>query len=139
MKHTEGKLVISSSTLICTEDARLVANCMPISAVPELSIDMIEAVANAHRLVATWNACEGIETEDLEGYGNLQELLESKNQGAIRLQAQLDQSEKVKGELLEACKLAYFAHQNDSGLSHLGCSELKQAIQRAEEGGNDGE
>jgi RNase H-fold protein (predicted Holliday junction resolvase) len=63
-EHTDGKLLLSSSFLVCREDAMVVANCLPMDAV---GVDSpLEAAANARRLVAAWNAVDGIPTEDLE-------------------------------------------------------------------------
>lgn len=64
-KHTQEKLVLSSSFLICTEEAKVIANFAPLL-VDGLRVDVFEAIANAKRFIALWNACKGIPTEALE-------------------------------------------------------------------------
>jgi hypothetical protein len=49
-KFTKGPWVVSSSFLVCNEDARVLARCDSIG-VPELDIPFDEAIANA-RLIA---------------------------------------------------------------------------------------
>lgn len=56
-EFTKGELCVSSSTLICDKEARIVANVSPIE-VQELKIDMPKATANAKELVRRWNAFE---------------------------------------------------------------------------------
>lgn len=65
-KHTPGPWVISSSLLVCNQEAKIVTNCTPMLDVPSISISIHEAIANARRIVACVNACEGISTETLE-------------------------------------------------------------------------
>jgi len=65
-EHTAGRLLQSSTVLICDSEARVVANCTPISEIPLLAIPINEVDANARRIVACWNACEGI--SDPESY-----------------------------------------------------------------------
>lgn len=52
MKHTNGKWAISSSILVVSEDARIIADTMSMMGVPDLCVDMPEAVANAHLIAA---------------------------------------------------------------------------------------
>jgi hypothetical protein len=47
---TQGKWLVSSSTIVCDEKARIIANCCPVD-VPGLDVTMAEAVGNA-RLIA---------------------------------------------------------------------------------------
>ena len=63
-KHTGGKWLISSSTMIVTDEARLIANCTPLP-IQELFINMPEAMANADRIAACVNALDGISNEAL--------------------------------------------------------------------------
>lgn len=66
MNYTQEKLFVSSSFLIVTKDARVIANTRPFS-VPELSLTYGKAIANAKELVQRWNAFEedGIATKML--------------------------------------------------------------------------
>jgi hypothetical protein len=46
---TKGKWEVSSGILVCSEEAKIVANCMPVG-VPKLDIPFKDAVANAKRI-----------------------------------------------------------------------------------------
>jgi hypothetical protein len=61
--ETQGRLLLSSTFLICRDDAAVVANLIPMDVV---GIPIHEAEADARRLVACWNACLGTSTEELE-------------------------------------------------------------------------
>lgn len=64
-QHTPGKLRIDEYGGIVTPDGEkleLTGVSMPCGHVPKDA----ECHANARRLVACWNACEGIETDELE-------------------------------------------------------------------------
>lgn len=74
-KHTGGKWLISSSTMIVTDEARLIANCTPLP-IQELFINMPEAMANADRIAACVNALDGISNEALSS-GVVGEMVEA--------------------------------------------------------------
>lgn len=57
--HTKGELLLSSSFLVCDEEARIVANCVPMD-VPLLSIPPLQAQANAARIVKAWNSHDAL-------------------------------------------------------------------------------
>ena len=59
--HTKGKLFVSSSTLIVTKDARIVADVTPIS-VPLLVIAPEESIENAKHLTRCWNSHDDLLT-----------------------------------------------------------------------------
>jgi hypothetical protein len=75
-KYTGGKWRISSSTIIVTDEARIITNCLPIP-IPEISIDLQECMANAKRIVTCINVLEGISNEALESgvVGEMMELV----------------------------------------------------------------
>ena len=54
MKHGKLPFLISSSTLIVTADSKLVASCIPMH-IPEISVDLEEAIANAELLTKAAN------------------------------------------------------------------------------------
>jgi len=56
-EHTKGKIKVCSSTLIVTDEARIIANTMPVM-VDELKLPLKEAIANAKHLVLCWNNYE---------------------------------------------------------------------------------
>ena len=64
-EQTDGKWLISSSTMILNKEARLIANCSPLP-IPEITIGILESTANAKRIVACVNACDRISNEALE-------------------------------------------------------------------------
>jgi len=49
--YTKGKWTISSSVLVVSESAQIIANCMPLG-VPELEIPLEESEANAKLIAA---------------------------------------------------------------------------------------
>ena len=55
-KHTKGKLVVSSSFLVVTEETcRIVANTQPIG-VEGITTTFAEGKANAERIIKCWNS-----------------------------------------------------------------------------------
>ena len=56
-----------------------------------------KATANAQRIVACVNACEGVTNEDLEAYGRIEYEL-------FNLQARLNQSERIRRKALNKVK-----------------------------------
>lgn len=106
--HTDGKLCVSSKhpRIIKMHDFMGETDVMVASASGMTNSGFFptddEAIANARRLVAAWNACECIPTDDLEACpgGGLFHLADHANQLAIehyRLSA-------INAELLEALK-----------------------------------
>lgn len=60
-EHTKGKWIISSSVLVVSEDAHVIANTMSMIGVPDLCINIFEAEANARLIAAAPDllaACE---------------------------------------------------------------------------------
>ena len=125
MKHTEGKLRAENydgkiCLEICSnkEDAGFVmADLVRIfkflGDANGKEKDEALTLANAQRLVACWNACEGIPTETL---------------GGLDLKKTLDQEREIKGELLKTMR---FLESCDNDIIR---TLAKEAIQRAEEG-----
>jgi hypothetical protein len=54
---TEGKWQVSSSTIVCDEQARIIANCCP-AGVPSLDVCMEEAIDNAKLIAASKDLLE---------------------------------------------------------------------------------
>ena len=77
-QHTPGRLVVRGGYSIYTTDGTPVADTCLTASIPD------NDEANARRLVACWNACEGIDTEYLEGDDSLPHY-------ARRLMAQRDE------------------------------------------------
>ena len=63
MEHTQGKLTFRNFSIYAADGKTPVADTCLINSVAA------HDVANARRLVACWNACEGIPTELLELHG----------------------------------------------------------------------
>jgi len=74
-QHTQGPLAVNPvrPDQICTEDVRLVV----AQAIGYSNVD--KTIANARRLVACWNACVGVSTENLEDNAPVKELAERYN------------------------------------------------------------
>lgn len=51
MEHTKSKWKVSSSFLVCDEEARIIANCQPIG-VEAIDIPVHEAIENAKLIAA---------------------------------------------------------------------------------------
>ncbi len=70
-KHTQGRLTVAGPTIQGSEDAcgvpLALAHMLNPYAGATGAADRVEA--NARRLVACWNACDGISTERLEDLG----------------------------------------------------------------------
>jgi hypothetical protein len=67
MKHSEGKVSISSSALVVSEDLKIIANCLSImEGLSILDMEIIEA--NAERIASLWNAAEGMSNEEALKY-----------------------------------------------------------------------
>lgn len=103
-KHTPGLLVVSeegSGFGIENSDGKPIAQAQKVMA-DTLYRGVKERQANARRLAACWNACEGLDTELLENILMLGDTLKSRfaarDQIEKELQAQHD-------DLLEALKL----------------------------------
>src|SRR5882762_5798984 len=65
--HTPGPLTVSSTFLVCNKEAKIVAHFQPINGMPvDLSPSFAEAAANARRIVACINYCEGVSTAEIE-------------------------------------------------------------------------
>lgn len=58
-QHTQGRLEAVDTTILFRSDRGIIVGGINIAALPE-------PIANARRLAACWNACEGLETDDLE-------------------------------------------------------------------------
>ena len=121
MKHTEGKWNYNKESG-WLEDKYGEIICQFWNKCED---DFLYREANAQRIVACVNACKGIATTAL----NEQPLVV--NRATIQLQAQLDHSEKVKAELLEALKRLYSECKEDSYWPDL-LEHAKQAIKKAE-------
>jgi hypothetical protein len=64
MSHTPGPWLQSSTMLVCSGQARVIANCTPMVDIPELAIPLREVEANARLIAAAPDllaALEGVE------------------------------------------------------------------------------
>ncbi|MFA5240605.1 MAG: hypothetical protein WC476_12985 [Phycisphaerae bacterium] len=59
-KHTPGKVDISSSVFLVSENTKMLANFIPAMGVDSISIPFEEAVANAERVKLMWNTYEDL-------------------------------------------------------------------------------
>jgi hypothetical protein len=81
LKHTQGKLEIAGATVLWSREAKEIVGAVgePIQPVVRYqpvtasSENFEKAAANAERLKACWNACEGIPTEALEQSANVEQ------------------------------------------------------------------
>ena len=120
-KHTQGKLAIGCGTDIVTfQNGRI----MDVASVYCHAIDG-RSEANAERLVACWNACQGIDTADLKS-GSVSIIQKLHDDVAQRVLEQRD-------ELLAALQgiIGYFDSGNSVDVSQAtikaGSDEVKAA------------
>ena len=102
-EHTPGKLVVRGGYSIYTADDKTpVADTCLTNSVPD------KDEANARRLVAAWNACDGFETDLLENIvmtgGTLKSRFALRTQEERESKAERDSLRAVNAELLEALK-----------------------------------
>jgi uncharacterized 2Fe-2S/4Fe-4S cluster protein (DUF4445 family) len=123
MKHTKGRLrAVISNDIACLEiynnkadDGFIMADMIRLykflGKPNNKEKDYSLMVANAHRIALAWNACEGVSDEDLKLLsapdvhdavgGNL---LNGTMRTIEALKEALDEAERVKAVLLDACK-----------------------------------
>lgn len=102
-QHTPGRLTVRGGYSIYADDGKTpVADTCLTNSVPD------NDEANARRLVACWNACEGIDTETLEKEPEMKKWVASYLERA-----------RQRNELLEALNglLAYFESGNSVPVS----------------------
>lgn len=92
MSHTQGKLRITEYDEIMTDSD--VFSVRGVSLPMTVGPKMAEAKANAHRLVACWNACDGIQTRIIENIVD---------RGGIRLE-NFNAIEQERDELVSALR-----------------------------------
>lgn len=96
-EYTKGKLIVRGGFSIYSEDGKTpVADTCLTNSVPD------NDEANARRLVAAWNACDGVSTDNLENNLPVKELAHRYNAAL----AERDSILAVNAELLEALKTA---------------------------------
>lgn len=101
-EHTKGKLIVRGGFSIYAEDGKTpVADTCLTNSVPA------NDEANARRLVAAWNACDGVSTDNLENNLPVKELAHRYNAAL----AERDSLRAVNADLLEA--LAFYADPGD--------------------------
>lgn len=125
--HTQGPLVVSSnvSRHIISPRGGVVA-CVELTWDKPCSSEIADA--NARRLVACWNACDGITTHTLEFFGAVTEPLQTAAYAAGRadereesaklleaLREIADMTGFVSGEIARAALAAYESNGLDSG------------------------
>ena len=117
-KHTQGRLTLNPIRLdqICTADGSACIATANRDAAPPL-----EVMANARRLVACWNACDGINTELIEAASDGL-LARALGQVSSKHDA-LRSAEAQRDKLLVALQLA-------RKLAHLGIGATDQELQR---------
>lgn len=62
MKHTKGQWNVSSSSLVVSEEGKMISNCLQFISIPELSISLEEAEANAHLIAAAPELLEALKS-----------------------------------------------------------------------------
>lgn len=109
-KHTQGRLVVRGGFSIYADEGKTpVADTCLTASVPD------NDEANARRLVACWNACEGLHTESLErGAPLADQIVDALNQ---------------RDELLEALRCAI-----KKAPELITVSSIRSAIETAEGG-----
>ena len=121
MSHTQGKLTVSEIGVgfeLDDEKGRCIAQTQQLCAIKNAE-DHDERKANARRLVACWNACDGISTESLEMAAALGGLRDVSPGAAVFSQ---------RDELLEALQMIA-----SMGLDALQCRDTaRAAIARAQ-------
>ena len=60
-KHTAGPWKVSSSILVCSEDGEVIANCLSMPEILELSIGIEESSANAALISAAPDLLQALE------------------------------------------------------------------------------
>ena len=100
-EHTPGKL-----SLIGEQGTSMWSGDLIVAQINEPRSNAKLARANARRLVAAWNACEGFETDLLENIvmtgGTLKSRFALRTQEERENKAELDSLRAVNAELLEA-------------------------------------
>lgn len=95
-KHTQGRLKMRQGFEDDTQELYVpdssIKQPFEPTALATVSADDAEGMANARRLAACWNACEGIPTEALE------------DEAPSKMREDRDQLQAQCNELLEACK-----------------------------------
>ena len=128
MSHTQGKLSHKRLGVILGGPVEKFANGSgqkQIAMVCGID-DNSEIEANARRLVAAWNACEGITTERLEDLGRpLMAHLIGCDERAERQVKEADSLRAVNAELLDALEVA----KGHIGMASLEVSHCKDAAQ----------
>lgn len=120
-EHTPGRIQLAKEFdgHIMTTDGLAVADCC----LDYSSLDHDQQVSNARRLVACWNACEGVSTEALERLGTL-------DRARVELDVIRSQAVAQRDELLAALQgVAAIAHSG--GLVEMPESDALIAIRRA--------
>lgn len=142
-KHTNGKLTVVDNSWevssIYDESRQCIALCHIYPGATEETQGEHEfrKEANARRLVASWNACQGIPTDDLEACpeGGLFHLADHANQLAI----ERDRLSAINAELLESLKgvAPYMEAAESAGLvgdegCHWPVESVRAAIAKAQ-------
>lgn len=101
MSHTQGKLIVKGGYSIYAEDGKMQIADACVTASKQTNDE-----ANARRLVAAWNFCEGIETEVMElavSMGtNSEQLAKEAIHGRRSAESERDALRAVNAELVEA-------------------------------------
>lgn len=126
-KHTPGPWRVSLGDTIAAGD-RLIADCemTPHSKRPAPLNQ--EDAANARRIVACVNACEGISTEQLERFP-LDNFRECAQAGVASVVRELE-LEKQRDELWALLEAIYNAHRTDNNGAYMGEAVLCESFAR---------
>lgn len=126
-KHTQGKLIARPidrsgwvDVVVKEEDGG--------DSLPFISCKHIDVEANARRLVACWNACDGLDTDLLENIVTLGDTLKSRFALRDRDEAEL---RARRDELLAALKAIVLADDNQC-LNQFDIERARAAIANAE-------
>jgi hypothetical protein len=122
-EHTKGRIRIIEpaganpcwlATVDEQDDGGDLICCAPDG---EVSIDRWPA--NARRLVAAWNACEGISTEAIEATGLLHDNFTQMTNARVELERQRDEAVALISKLSGLLEDGFALRQVDTFLAHL--------------------
>lgn len=112
-QHTPGRALLDEDEpIVRGEDGERIANCYRILDGDPAKTPEETGMANARRVAAAWNACEGISTEALETDG-------SAAMGWTRTASKLIHATKQRDELLAALKLIRSAERTECALEYV--------------------
>lgn len=82
-KHTAGKWSVSSSILVCSEDGKVIANCLSMVEIAELSIGIEEASSNAALISAAPDLLQALEAGYIFALNHPHDAYRARNQETL--------------------------------------------------------